>query len=196
MACFHPHLISPIKDEEPGEDFRPNVLVSPSVAQPSLAVLSSELLKTGYRIRFRASGKSMQPTIREGEVISVAPVHPLRVKRGDIVLYRVRGKVIAHRVIAVDKQVAKSPVFILRGDAAATCDPPVAAAQVLGLVVATERSGRNLDLQSPTARLAFTVYHHAVRLKGWVRSLFSWKLPQSPLRSIMDIEYRTRNFES
>ena len=47
----------------------------------------TELLRRGAYVRFRAIGASMQPTIEDGELITVAPVAPESVKRGDILLY-------------------------------------------------------------------------------------------------------------
>lgn len=45
--------------------------------------MSADLLRRGYGVRFRATGYSMQPTIEDGEVITVAPVAPAAVTHGD-----------------------------------------------------------------------------------------------------------------
>jgi hypothetical protein len=50
------------------------------------ADVSTELLRSGQGIRFRAPGRSMYPTIKEGETITVQPVAPSVVRRGDIIL--------------------------------------------------------------------------------------------------------------
>ncbi len=49
--------------------------------------LSNELLRNGQSVRFSAPGRSMYPTIREGEPITVQPVSPSAVQKGDIILY-------------------------------------------------------------------------------------------------------------
>jgi len=61
--------------------------------------LMTELLRRGNRVRFRAIGASMQPTIEDGELIKVAPMAPESVKRGDILLYQSESGVHAHRVV-------------------------------------------------------------------------------------------------
>lgn len=122
--------------------------------------VSSELLARGYRVRFRAEGWSMHPTIRNGELITVAPVAPSEVKRGDIILYRLyrlyrrRRGVIAHRVVGIERTSRGAVCFVLRGDAADSCDAPVAADQVLGKVLAVDRAGCRVGLKSrrPTLR--------------------------------------------
>ena len=63
--------------------------------------LISDLLANGLKVKFRAPGYSMYPTILHEDVITVEPVRPEEVQVGDIVLYRNENSVIAHRVISV-----------------------------------------------------------------------------------------------
>ncbi len=164
--------------------------------------VSTELLHRGQSVRFRAPGLSMHPTIKEGETITVVPISSLDIKRGDILLYIVGRKVIAHRVVSIKKEKsdskshsstnfriqstshspARSPtrpstlsprhLFILRGDASAICDDPVQAHQVLGKVVSVERSGRSIDLYSRKARMLRISYVWASCLKRRMVRLF------------------------
>ena len=76
---------------------------------------SHEILRLGYAVRFRAGGQSMHPTIKDGEMITVEPVTPGDIKRGDILLYQFKKGVIAHRVMRVEREDAQLR-FILRGD--------------------------------------------------------------------------------
>lgn len=149
---------------------------SPSFNPQHLFIdVSTELLRRGQSVRFRAPGWSMHPTIKEGETIKVAPVAPLDIKRGDILLYFTGRKVIAHRVISIKREKSNSTtqsstlnpqhLFILRGDASATCDEPVKAQQVLGKVVSVERGGRCVDLYSRRAKMLRIAHAWASRLK-------------------------------
>ena len=63
--------------------------------------LVTTLLKDGYKVSFNAPGHSMYPTIIANESVLVEPVEPLTVDRGDIVLYRSNGSLIAHRVMGI-----------------------------------------------------------------------------------------------
>ncbi len=150
--------------------------------------VSAELLRRGARVRFRATGRSMQPTILEGEAITVEPVAPAAVTRGDILLYRWERGVIAHRVIRIERtqraavtqsSVLRPPssvlgaqssvlspqsLLILRGDAKASCDAPIQLEQVIGKVIAVERAGRRIDLASRRAKLKRTCRVWASRL--------------------------------
>ncbi len=70
--------------------------------------MSTELLCQGKNVRFQAPGLSMHPAIREGETITVAPLAPLDIKRGDILLYLAGMKVIAHRVVRIKSEKSDS----------------------------------------------------------------------------------------
>ena len=141
--------------------------------------MSTELLRQGKNVRFQAPGQSMHPAIKEGETITVAPVAPFNIKRGDILLYLAGMKVIAHRVVRIKREKNDSAtqptshsktlnpqlVFILRGDASGTCDDPVEAQQILGKVVSVEKRGRSIDLYCRRAKMLHFAHARASRLK-------------------------------
>ena len=123
--------------------------------------LSVELLRLGYRVRFRPKGTSMHPAIRDGETITVEPVSPADVKRGDIIFCRTDDALIAHRVVSIKGRTS----FVLRGDALQSCDEPVSAAQVLGRVVSVERDGRSIAVAGHRARVLRVARLFASRIK-------------------------------
>ncbi|CAB1063586.1 hypothetical protein D1BOALGB6SA_8369 [Olavius sp. associated proteobacterium Delta 1] len=65
--------------------------------------LITELLQDGYKVNFSAPGHSMYPTIMANETILVEPIDPATVRMGDILLYRTNGRLVAHRVIQIEK---------------------------------------------------------------------------------------------
>lgn len=141
--------------------------------------ISTELLASGHSMRFRAEGQSMHPTIRNGETITVESVTPSGVKRGDILLCRAVKNIIAHRVVRIERKPALFSseqalftfFFILRGDALYSIDEPVAAEQILGKVVATERNGRIIRLDSRRAKVMCVVVARLRLAVIWFRSL-------------------------
>jgi hypothetical protein len=122
--------------------------------------VSAELLDRGYSVRFQADGASMHPTIRSGELITIGPVAPAGIRRGDIVLYRLRRRVFAHRVVGIERT-RGALKFRLRGDSADECDAPVTPDQILGKVLAVDRDGRHVTLAGRSARLRWIL--HAAR---------------------------------
>ncbi|HEX9637032.1 MAG TPA: S24/S26 family peptidase [Acidobacteriota bacterium] len=112
-----------------------------------LPILCRDLLAAGYAVSFRARGTSMIPAIGCGERITVQPVDPKRLRRGHILLFRVAGRLLAHRLVSKRKGWSGDrTVFLSRGDAAWSHDPALAADQILGRVVRIERQGRGIDV--------------------------------------------------
>ena len=128
--------------------------------------LTTELLSQGATVRFRPSGRSMYPSIREGELITVEPVEASDVKLADIVLYRSQRGPIAHRVVEIASRDAR--IFRLRGDASLSCDQPVAAHQILGRVVRVQRHHRSIALATRAAKLWHKARRLASGVKGWI----------------------------
>jgi len=150
-------------------------------AQPLFIDVSTELLRRGQCVRFRAPGLSMHPTIKEGETITVIPISSFDIKRGDILLYLVGKKVIAHRVVGIEKKKSDSSnqpskfssrLFLLRGDASPIHDEPVEAQQILGKVVSVERNGRSINLCSRKAKIFHLAYKCASHIKKGIVRIF------------------------
>jgi signal peptidase len=124
----------------------------------------------------------MHPTIRHGDLITVEPVAPSNLKRGDIILYRLQNSCIAHRIVNIEEQIGCGLTLILRGDASITCDAPVKPEQVLGKVVCLKRGHRRIDPYSLRARLWSMLYLRLARLK---KGVLQWFLPESAQRQFI-----------
>ncbi len=140
--------------------------------------LSTDLLQIGQSIRFRADGVSMAPTILHGDFLTVTPVEPSAIRKGDIILYRNGRSTIAHRVVNVDA--GKS--FLLRGDALEAADAPVGPNQILGRVVSLERAGRTIDPNSARIKIVLMARRLGLHIKVWLARRLSEALAGSPLR--------------
>jgi Peptidase family C25 len=137
---------------------------SVSGSKPFVDVVT-ELLSRGYRVRFRAEGASMRPTIRGGEKITVEPVS--EVKLGDIALFRAERGLIAHRVVGIQKGIGKAPVFLTRGEAGGSYEEAVQEQQILGKVVAVERNGHSIDLGGRWAKIRCSTRSFARLARHW-----------------------------
>jgi uncharacterized repeat protein (TIGR01451 family) len=106
-------------------------------------------------MRFQACGQSMQPNVRHGDLVEVAPISAGEAESGDIVLARGRAGFRLHRVIGRDAETGK---IITRGDAGMQNDAP--AEMVLGKVISIERNQRKISLETPGTKT-----WHAVRVQ-------------------------------
>lgn len=125
--------------------------------------LCTDLLNQGQAVRFAASGTSMRPTIRNGEIITVEPAEPESVKRGDIVFCAHGKGFVAHRLVRYHLVEGCPPQFVLRGDATCRHEEMCDAPQILGRVIAVERGNRRLALNTTAARLRDGLRRHGLR---------------------------------
>ena len=128
--------------------------------------LSLELLRQGKSIRFHAPGRSMYPSIKENEVITVEPISPSAVQTGDILLYQSGQHLVAHRVVRIDLGGDGARLFILRGDTWGTYDQPVKAKQIFGKVVGVERKGQPINPYSRKAQIRLIIH----TIASWIKS--------------------------
>jgi signal peptidase len=163
-------------------------LAQPSVLSPQSSDANSlnfeqvctELLRKGHQIKFKAPGDSMYPTICDGDLITVQPIKPSDIIIGDIIFYRHKSGVVAHRVVNIQAPQSSVPspqyFFTLRGDAAIVLDNPVGTDQILGKVVSVERNGRCIDPYSLQVKFLYKARRLASRLK---RLFFSHRRTQT-----------------
>ena len=134
--------------------------------------LTQSLLAEGLGFRFRARGRSMQPTIRDGEILRVMPVPVKALRKGDIVLFADHSNYKAHRLLWINW---KRGAFLARGDAGTVADGLLATAQIVGRVVAKEETlGKNIrvvPLSGRRARLKFFASGVKTRVARFVRGL-------------------------
>ena len=111
-----------------------------------------ELLTSGYSFRFQAKGRSMFPTIQDGDILHIEPVITRGPAVGQIVLLRKGEEFRAHRVVR-----KQGDCFVTRGDAGVEDDGEIPRGQILGLVVAKQCSvtGRVVRFDTFAARMGF-----------------------------------------
>ena len=126
--------------------------------------LVEEALAAGTVVRFSAEGTSMDPAIRDGDVITIAPVSSDEVVRGDVLLCRHAARMLAHRLVAITTRGAERR-FHFRGDAVAGCDAPVGADAVVGKVISVRRNGRAAPFGGGRARLRHAARRFASRAR-------------------------------
>lgn len=104
-----------------------------------------ELLRSGETVRFHARGHSMWPMIPSDSRIEVRPSEAAEIRVGQIAAFERRGRVIVHRVHAVEAERIE-----LAGDALKKGDGYVPRGDVLGRAHVLRR--RPLQLQLPRPR--------------------------------------------
>jgi signal peptidase I len=121
--------------------------------------LAVHILGEGFNLRFRASGKSMQPFILNGDVLEVEPCNGRVVQKGEIILCKTGERnLVAHRVVKIKKFDNKKLIF-LRGDSNLESEYIVFQEQVLGHIVSIIRNNRRIRIDSTSQRLLVMLWN-------------------------------------
>ena len=138
---------------------------------PSFALLTDSLLAEGLSVKFRAAGRSMLPTVRDGECVTVAPVDARDVSIGDVIFCYTRRGALAHRVLEIATSASGARAFSTRGDASDELDRPVGAEQVRGRVISVDRGGHTLGLAIAGGWLGRRAFVAGLRLRSAVAAI-------------------------
>lgn len=101
--------------------------------------LAQETLRQFGYLRMRATGGSMVPAIAPGDVLKFRACTADQAEPGQVILVRHPQRLVAHRLLA-----RQAGLLLTRGDALAATDAPVAAADVLGVLVEQQRGRQPL----------------------------------------------------
>jgi signal peptidase I len=95
---------------------------------------------TGREISLTVKGRSMEPLLREGDVVAVCLVRPDQLKRGDMIAFRQNGCVIVHRLLRKRKN-GNTWFYCQKGDSLNGWSwiPEEA---IIGKITSLRRSGR------------------------------------------------------
>jgi signal peptidase I len=96
-----------------------------------LVDLAIESLRQSGKLRFRAQGTSMLPTIRPGSCVAIRKAAPDQICTGDIIFTKTSAGLRLHRVVEIRYQ-SSGPIFVTRGDNHEHTDRPADVADVLG----------------------------------------------------------------
>jgi hypothetical protein len=129
-------------------------------ASPAFEDLVCGLLSEGIGVQFAAQGTSMNPFIRDGDLVTVEPLGPSPVRMGHVVLFRREPRGLAlHRVIAF----ATGGGLQIRGDASSGPGESVQETRVLGRATTVTRGHNRVS-----------AWRHPVLVWGWASLLRLW----------------------
>jgi signal peptidase len=129
--------------------------------------LAAQTLRDSGKLRFRATGSSMLPAIRPGDILAVHRRQISEIQPGDIAFFSCNGGVVAHRVISKGQD-----VLTVQGDSVPSIDPAVIAENFLGLVLSIQRDGKSfVPSRRPGVLSRFTasvLKRSDFAMRGWL----------------------------
>ena len=114
-----------------------------SLPGPALLELLRATLAKGMSFRFRAKGFSMDPFIRDGDVITISALSEGSPALGDVVAFvqKETPKLAMHRVVRI-----KGGSYLIKGDNTTGADGLIPRANILGSVKRVERKDKRVFL--------------------------------------------------
>ncbi|MFM1771491.1 MAG: hypothetical protein RLZZ71_633 [Bacteroidota bacterium] len=107
--------------------------------------LRKKLIENNHSVKIVASGYSMFPFMRPGDVQTISPVPIEEIKVGDVAVFERNNDWISHRVIDIQNN-NNEITLILRGDTSIQLDPLVTKANYIGKTVGFERGTQTINL--------------------------------------------------
>jgi len=95
----------------------------------------------------------MEPLLKRGDRIIVAPASAQRLVVGDLVLAEIDGRKVCHRLVGLRSQAQGPALLLLRGDAAFSEPDAVAPSACFGRVFAIIKPGGLVSMDTASSRL-------------------------------------------
>jgi hypothetical protein len=135
MFTLPDHLVKPAPFTNKREDL--------SLSSQQLEKLMRGVLGKGASFRFQSKGFSMSPFIKDGDLLTIVPLHQSTPRFGDVVVFAhpYTGKLIIHRIIG-----KKAGVYRTKGDNTSEEDSLISKAAIVGRVTKVERNGNYVSL--------------------------------------------------
>ena len=112
-----------------------------SLSGAALTELMTAVLAKGKAFRFRARGWSMSPFVKDGDILTVAPLGGRQPRTGEIVafLHPKTGRVAVHRIVR-----SAAGRYLIRGDNTDMADGTLEAERIVGVVAEVVRNGKTV----------------------------------------------------
>lgn len=135
-----------------------------------LMPLFREQWETGASVRFSPRGTSMLPMLRQGiDTVTLSPL-PERLEKYDLPLFRTQeGKYILHRIIRAEQE-----SFTCMGDNLFVPETGIRKEQMIALVTAFSRGGKEHRVEEAGYRLYCRLWHYSRPLRRFGRRGLRW----------------------
>ena len=138
--------------------------------------LAAEVLRTSGKLRLRAMGVSMLPTLWPGDQLAVQTCRMDEVVPGELVLFMRRGRFFIHRAVG-NLLIANESFLIARGDCMPGDDPPVRSSELLGRITGVQRGASSFaparELSTFSRMTAYLLCHGSllrhIAMRLWIR---------------------------
>jgi signal peptidase I len=153
-----------------------------NIESKELLGLFEDILNADLNLRVRATGRSMMPFLRGGEILTIQKIPITSLRIGDLIFFKTKeGFPLLHRII---KKKFNGNKFLIqtKGDALIGFDEPVTEDAILGKVCTVEKSDaigntNNINMASQFQR----IINYLLAQKSLLKSKVYLTIHQCPL---------------
>lgn len=114
-------------------------ILGPEISAPRELKLFEDILNSGLSLRVKATGRSMSPFLRGGEILTIQKVPSGSLRTGDLIFFKTHdGMPLIHRIVG-KRFHSNIHVFQTKGDALLRMDEPVSEHNIFGKVCGIEK---------------------------------------------------------
>lgn len=122
-----------------------------------------EYLKRGEKVFINVRGTSMLPFLEEGDKVLLVSGSKVTLRKGSVVLVRIRHNYILHRIIRMDEN-----TLLLAGDANSKLTENVIYADIIGVMIEIYRNDYPLHINSFRNRMAVWIWIFIRPFRGYL----------------------------
>lgn len=114
-------------------------ILEPEISVPMELKLFEDILNSGLSLRVKATGRSMSPFLRGGEILTIQKVPSCSLRTGDLIFFKTHdGLPLIHRIVG-KRLNSNILIFRTKGDALLCMDEPVSEHNIIGKVCVIEK---------------------------------------------------------
>jgi hypothetical protein len=127
--------------------------LGPEISAHRELKLFEDILNSGLSLRVKATGRSMSPFLRGGEILTIKKVPSCSLRTGDLIFFKNHdGLPLIHRIVG-KRSNSNIHLFQTKGDAVLRMDDPVSEHNIIGKVCGIEKKNtgdgiRFIDMRS------------------------------------------------
>jgi signal peptidase I len=140
----------------------------------TMVMFKNKMKKDGF-IDLPSDGSSMYPLLKIGDICRFISVNPLKLKKGDIILFHSKaGQLIGHRYFYT-KKLEGTLYYFLKGDTNLAFDQPITEEQIIGKLTFIQRRDKTIHIENLSASLWGWLILSIPALSGFLRRYINMK---------------------
>lgn len=170
-------------------------MTSTEKKQQAISQILREQIDEEKSVRFRVSGRSMEPFILFNDQVAINKISGDRLYPGDIILFELGNTYCTHRYIKQVKNNSKI-LYITKGDGFKAFDSPISEDRIIGKVKTIEREKLQIDLTERKYQVLnrvlgifFRVQWHLYKISKSLINLIVQKKHNPVIQLIINIFY-------